>query len=141
MGTLTYTAVDRGRLVLGHSEGTEYTIEIDFKKFTPNVKRETSESNSLSGKRFTVFHRADSTASVSTIQIVDEDIQKQMSEFFDSVLAGEEFTLDPYGLLLSPVEQITATLNGNYKQSRYKHLERWTYDFSIYYEPSETEFG
>jgi len=141
MGAITYIAVDRGRLVSGHSAGTEYSIEIDIKKFDPDLKREIEESVSLSGKRFTSLHRTDHMANVSTVQIVDTATQDQMNEFYDSILGGEDFTFDPYGLLASPVEQIAASLKGNPKRTRYKYMERWTYTFSIYFNPSETVFS
>jgi hypothetical protein len=141
MGSIIYTAVDRGRLVSGHSEGTQYSIDMGIKKFDPTFKREINESVSLSGLRTTLFHRADHTASVSTVQVTDLATHLQMNEFYDSVIAGEVFFFDPYGDTLNSVEQIIATLQGNPKQARYKYFERWTYSFSINFNPSETVYS
>ena len=131
MGTLTYEAVDRGNLVAGHSEGTEYTIELDFERFDDGSDRKINEIKSLSGKKTTRFHRKELFAAVGTIWVDDLATQLQLIEFFDSLDAGEDFALDPYGTIASPVENITATLKGNPSKARYKKMERFKYSFNI----------
>lgn len=132
MGTITYTAVDRGRLSAGHSEGTQYTLEVDFERHDPSEDDITSESASLSGRRLTVFYRFDQSADLTTVFIDDTTLQSQIVEFFDSIRAGEQFVIDPYGTIAAPVEQITAIKNGPATKTRYRHLEVWKYSFSIW---------
>lgn len=138
MGSIRYTTVDRGRLVSGHSPDTEYQFDIDFKQFDPGSKRVAYEQQSLSGKRFTQFIRLDYTGSISTIIIQDTAIRDQMMEFYDSVLAGETFYIDPYGTTASPSEEYSARLIGDLKQARYRYQEAWTYSFKFHYKPTET---
>lgn len=132
MGYISYFAVDQGNLVSGHSEGTEYTIEIDFEQYAPNRKRKINEPKSLSGKTFTRFHRTDKSASLSTVWQDDVAIHDQMTEFADSIDAGEDFIIDPYGTPASPVMPITVTLKGDVQPVRFKKMERWKYTFSVH---------
>jgi len=132
MGTISYIAVDRGRLTAGHSEGTSYTIEVDFELHDDSSDRKVSEPVSLSGKRFTLFHRKDIFESFSTLWVDDLARQLQMKELADSLDAGEEFVVDPYGTIAVPVEPITGHLKGVIKKQRYKKMERFKYNFSIY---------
>lgn len=127
MGYISYFAVDQGNMVAGHSEGTEYTIEIDFERYDPSTKRNVNERKALSGKKFTRFHSKERHGSFTTIWQDDTDIHAQMKEFADSVDAGEEFVIDPYGTLASPIEPMTVTLKGEVTQTRYKKMERWKY--------------
>lgn len=133
MGTITYIAVDRGRLTAGHSEGTAYTIEVDFERHDDSSDRKSDEIVSLSGKsKFTRFHRKDVFASFSTVWIDSESLQLQMIELADSLDAGEEFIVDPYGTIATPVELITGRLKGEIDKTRYNKMERFKYSFSIY---------
>lgn len=139
MGSLTYLAVDQGRMISGHSEGTEYSFDLNFRVFTPNTKRAAFESKPLSKKyKTTTFLGKEYLANVATVWIDSASVHAQMNEFLDSIDAGEEFILDPYGTALSPVEQYTCKIVGDPSQTRYRHMERWKYAFKISYSPSDT---
>jgi len=131
MGTITYFAVDRGNLVSGHSEGTEYTIEVDFELHDPITSRQINEVKSLSGNTFTRLHRKDEFDQLTTIWVPDLVTQNQMREFADSMDAGEEATIDPYGTVLNPLEPMTVTLKGDIKKNRYQKFEWWKYSFAV----------
>lgn len=133
MGFITYIAKDRGSLVSGHAAETEYTIEIDMVRHDPSRTTIKNESVSIGGRRLTVFHRIDKSADISTVHTKSTAIHAQMEEFFDSVAAGEQFTLDPYGTLLSPVEPETVMISGEPGKTRHKYIEMWQYSFSIRY--------
>ncbi len=131
MGYLSYYAVDQGRLVSGHSEGTEYIIEIDFERYDPSSTRKINEIRSLSGKKFTRFHRKDLGGGLTTIWQDDPAIHAAMDEFADSIDAGEEFIVDPYGTPLEPDTPMTVSLKGEVQKTRYKKMERWKYTFNV----------
>lgn len=137
MGTLIYTAVDRGRLVSGHTAGNIYSIEIDFKTFLENEKRVISETKSISGQVYTQYMRKDTTAKVDSVWTDDATIIAQMDEFIDSVAAGETFDLDPYGTLASPVNTYPAQVEGDIRKSRYRYIEMFSYSFTIRFDPTQ----
>jgi hypothetical protein len=138
MGVITYTAVDRGELVAGHSAATEYTIEIDFSIFKPNSKRNIDESVSLSGIRHTEFHHKESMMTVSTKLIKDESTRDELAEFFSSIDAGETFTIDPFGSFAASSKLYTATLSGDTDHAPHEKTEQARYSFEFNYTPSET---
>lgn len=131
MGFITYIAKDRGSLVAGHAAETEYTIEIDMGRHNPSRNTIKDESTSIGGRQLTVFHRIERKADISTVHTKDTAIHAQMEEFFDSVAAGEQFTIDPYGTLLSPVQPLLVTMKGDPQSARHKYIEMWQYSFNI----------
>lgn len=123
MAVITYEAVDRGRLVAGHSAGTSYSIEIPLSEWNESVKEQKSVVRSLSGVKHTILHnriyfyqfKTVSTDNVSTILSLDE--------FFSSVAGGETFTIDPYGTIATPQTDISLTIDGTHNTQRVNQTE------------------
>lgn len=136
MCVINFTAVDRGYLGAGVSAGNDVVIEIPLglEKFTPFQTRKTDEARALDGTAFTILHRVDYSAYVTTHWVDDEALQdKIFLEFASSVAAGEVFTIDPYGTILNPDNPISVKLQkGNsVAASRYHHWPRFKYAFTV----------
>jgi len=127
MAVFTYTAVDRGDLAGGHSEGTEYSIELPLSEWSPIKKKDEVVTRSLSGIKSTVLHNIAKKYSFRTVSTDDQSIIDGMEELFDSVAAGEIFSIDPYGSLASPDNPIDVSIDGNHKTKRIGQTE---FDFS-----------
>lgn len=113
MAYVTYTAVDRGSLVSGHSDGTSYSLDFRAASINRARGRDAEESVSLSGKTETLFNRQDKTWTITTTHVEDADFG-QWEEFLDSVAGGESFTLDPYASgAASPSDPKTVVLVGD----------------------------
>lgn len=117
MTVITYTAVDRGDLVAGHSALTEYSFELPLLSFNSTANRSQTTVTALSGKTFTTLKHIKKTYSIQTRPTKDEALAAQVREFLSSVAAGEEFSLDPFGKLLQADEPLTCKLSGNYSQT------------------------
>lgn len=123
MGVFSYTAVDRGSLVNGHSEGGQYQIEIPFSEWTPRNKEKKVVKRSLSGKPHTTFHNRQTLFSFSTIPTDDPAILEQLDELFASVAGGETFSIDVYGTIATPHNPVTAFMVGPVANSRSNQTE------------------
>jgi len=138
MGYITYTAVDRGELAAGHSEGTEYTIEIGFTRHKPKSKRIIDTTRSLAGDIHTEYHNKETYLTVKTALVKDPVIRNEIEEFFSSVDGGEEFLIDPFGVVASPSTLYTATLIGDPDHAPHENMTWKTYSFEFDYKPEET---
>lgn len=118
MAVITYNAVDRGDLVSGHSEGTEYTIEIPFTEWTPRNKKKGNTVSSLSGVKHHVLHYIERSFSFRTLGTDDTNLIASLDELFSSVAAGEVFTIDPYGTVANPDVTFSVQVNGDHRVSR-----------------------
>lgn len=116
MATITYTAIDRGDLIGDHSELTEYSFDVPLSRFQKSTKRKQSTSPSLSGRRITTLQRLDTFFNVSTVETEDDETINSMREFLSSVAAGEQFTLDPFGSILTPDNPFTVKIDGNFSE-------------------------
>lgn len=123
MAVFTYIAKDRGSLATGHSAETEYSIEIPLSKWDESNEKEESVNKSLSGTRFSVLHRIDRGASFKTVSTDDQTLIEGLTEMLDSVAAGEEFSIDPYGTIASPGTEIPVVIDGNFRKERVLETE------------------
>lgn len=115
MSVVTYTAVDRGRLVSGHSELTEYSFEMPVSSVSMSAQNQGTVQKSLSGKRFHTLHNIERSTSLTTIlihRIQESDVIDQIEEFLSSVAAGETFQIDLYGSLAFPGNVSTYAVDG-----------------------------
>lgn len=96
MSQFQYTAVNRGTLMSGHSEGTEYLFDLPIASLSTNVSSEGDTQISLSGKRYRTFHRTEKQLSITTAPIHASQnlIIESVHELFMSVCAGETFEID-----------------------------------------------
>lgn len=118
MAVITYTAIDRGELIGGHSELTLYSFEVDLRAFNRSVKRNAKPIRSLSGsRRITNYYNTERGRSVETIPIDDATTLANMREFLSSVEGGEEFQIDIDGTLGSPVSPKDFELEGDYSET------------------------
>lgn len=118
MAAITYTAIDRGELRSGHSALTQYSFDIPFTAFTRSLNRQQSTLKSISGKRVTTFENLETGFSVSTVMTEDTVTRDNMLEFLTSVVAGEEFSIDPDGSVASPDSPFTVVLTGTPSETR-----------------------
>ena len=123
MAVFTYIAKDRGSLVSGHSDGTEYSIEIELAEWLPTNNKEESVTRPIDGPKFTVLHRIERGFNFKTVSTEDQTIIDGLIEMFDSVAAGEEFSIDPYGSIAVPDESFDVSIDGNYRQTREFQVE------------------
>lgn len=90
-----------------------------------------TQSISLSGKRETIFHRRTVGYAVRT-GVIDGDLAfGQWREFFASVMGGEAFTIDLYGSIASPVDPVTAYLDGDPVYQRIENFSKYFINFNI----------
>lgn len=117
MTVITYTAMDRGDLIAGHSELTEYSFEVPLLAFNSSTTRAQNTVTALSGRSFTTLKHIKVNHSIQTRPTKDQDLRDQMREFLSSVAGGEEFSIDLFGKLLSEDDPITCKISGNYSQA------------------------
>lgn len=129
MATITYTAkrsVTGGRVI-----GNSYKFEIGLKRYEYSRARQVRESISLSGNKFTTFHRVDLSRSVQTVVTDNADLLAQLVEFMASTEGGETFYIDELGTIASPVFSETCALKGDYKPVRVGRVGRYSIDFEV----------
>lgn len=136
MCVITYTAVDRGLLMPGTSEGDLVVMELPLglEKWTPFTVRKGNEIKAISGKAFSTFLREDRGFYATTNIVKDASLNIQMyEEFASSVAGGETFDIDPYGLLDSPDETLQVKLQkgSTVSASRHKYTAWFTYAFTV----------
>lgn len=117
MANITYFAVDRGKLISGHSEGTEYNLDVPISNFQESTRRKQKTITSLSGQNTTILHHIIRRASVSTSPSEETAVIDGMREFLDSVAGGEVFQIDLYGSSATPLDPKNYRLEGNYSES------------------------
>lgn len=120
MSVIRYTAIDRGKLISGHSEATEYSFEVPISSFGENTQSLGSVQTSLSGNRFQTLHSIERAASLSSSMLHrtnDSATIESMEEFLSSVAAGEPFEIDVYGSLASPGTFKNYALDGSFSSS------------------------
>lgn len=101
MAVVTYTALRN--IIGGHTQGNSYQIEFYLglgSQKKHNTVRKVNES--ISGKRETIQHRDESIHSV-TATIVPVASLLTWQEFLFSVSHGEQFTIDVYGTIATPI--------------------------------------
>jgi hypothetical protein len=131
MSAFNYIAVDRGGLVAGHSELTEYSFNYPLAKFDRAVARSQSTAVSLSGVRATTFHNIEHRLTVATAPENDPEMLAQMREFLQSIVAGESFTIDAYGTVLTPQSPQTYVLDGNYSEKLVDFSGFYSFSFGV----------
>jgi len=123
MAVFKYFAVDRGDLISGHSEGTEYLIEIPLSEWTPYKTKKESVIEPMEGPVHTLLLSIRRYFSFSTTSTGDATMITELEEMFDSVSAGETFVIDPYGTIATPGTFITVVMKGKHSSSRDGQIE------------------
>lgn len=129
MSVITYTA--KRSVTGGRTIGNSYKIEIGLKKYDYARARQVRESVSLSGNKYTTFHRVDLSRSVQTVVVDDPAMLGQLVEFMASTEAGETFYIDELGTMASPVFSEACALKGDYKPVRVGRAERYSIEFEV----------
>jgi hypothetical protein len=129
MAVITYTA--KREISGGRTLGNSYKFEIGLKKYDYGRSRQVRENISLSGNKFTTFHRVDLTRSCQTVPFSSPVVVTQMIEFMASTEGGEAFYIDELGTIASPVFDETCELKGDYKVSRVGRADRYQIDFEV----------
>lgn len=120
MSVIRYTAIDRGKLIDGHSELTEYSFDFPITAFDSNSENKGSIQTSLSGKKYHTLHQIERTSAFTSVllhRVEDAGIIASLEEFFSSVAAGETFEIDVYGTLASPGTFNNYTIRGSLSAS------------------------
>lgn len=93
MGSITYTAVDRGELVAGHTAGTPYTINTEFQEFPRTLHAKGDRDETLDGRPEGWLYALQREYQVRTDIILLAD-RANWREFFSSVMNGEQFQIN-----------------------------------------------
>lgn len=109
MPVITYSAVNRGELVGGHSAGNSYQIETKFEGYprTPTTRRELDET--LDGTPEAYVHARQFTYDIES-DLVLLAARPNWREFFSSVAGAEGFTIDFTGTIASPGTAVSVWL-------------------------------
>ncbi len=104
MPTITYTAIDRGRLKSGHTASTSYKIELDFESFPEQQIRKGEFAETLDGTQEVWLDALQYQYQIQTEYLPNtgSNSREDMQEFFSSVAAGETFQVDFTGTIASP---------------------------------------
>jgi hypothetical protein len=118
MAVISYTAIDRGQLIAGHSAETTYQIEIPFTRWNPNTRDQKVTRRSLSGKPFNVLHHTLETYDFATLGTENASEIAELKECFSSISAGELFSIDLYGTITTPSNVEAFRILGSVNPSR-----------------------
>lgn len=131
MASITYDAVDRDFMVSGHSEGTEYSFDIELTRNQLIPRMDKTSPRSISGQRVTVLRNVEVSYSIQTAPVNDPALIASMREFLFSVAGGEQFTLDAMGSLATPDNPITVELQGNFSENLVDISGYYTFSFQV----------
>ncbi len=114
---------------------SEVDAQIDLDIVTQSVTRSTefnrNQNVSLGGNTETLFNRQDNFWNTRTTLIDDLNI-KYHRQFFDSVINGQTFTFDPYGITAAPVDPKQVIFENNkYTEGRQGQLDKFRVDFKV----------
>lgn len=109
MPVITYTALDRGELVGGHSAGTAYQIETKLEGYPRSQRAKRDLDEVLDGTPEAYVHAAQLEYDVAS-DLVLLAARPNWREFFSSVLGGERFTIDFTGTIAVPGTAIAVWL-------------------------------
>lgn len=131
MASVTYTAVDRGELVGGHTAGLNYGITFDAVEISPSRQNEKQSAVALDGTTVTTFYRQEKRYSVVTEAMTrGGSAYNNFMEFLTSVVAGESFDFDAYGTIASPDNVEECILEGDFQESRLT-LSYYRFSFTV----------
>jgi len=117
--TITYTA--KRSISGGRSYGTSYAFDVPLVRADRTATRQISTAVSLSGRRFTNFHRLDIGFTAQTAPIDTATVIDQMVEFLDSCAGGEIFD----------IAGTNYVLDGDYSQSLVDISGFYSFTFSV----------
>lgn len=115
MSVFRYIAVDRGKLIDGHSAATEYSFDMPIAGLGTTVENKGRVQTSLSGKRYHTLHNIERSTSFTTTiihRVQESQTVANIEEFLSSVAAGEAFEIDVYGSLASPGDFVNCVIDG-----------------------------
>lgn len=116
MTAVTYTA--ERELAPGHSQGTDYTIDVRLIALKPGKDVRKTESKSMSGvARETITLRNLNTRQAISAALVGTELDL-MREFLESTIEGEQFTFDEFGTAAAADDPLAATISGVYREER-----------------------
>lgn len=109
MPVITYTAVNRGELVGGHTATTSYQIETKLQGFprTQVVKRQLNEA--LDGTPEAYVHAMQWTYEIQS-DFIPVSLRPNWREFLSSVFGAEKFQIDFTGTIASPGTNVNVWL-------------------------------
>ncbi len=129
MSAFSYTA--KRRIVAGHTEDAAYDIDIVCDIITPQLKTDKTVHMPWEGPPETVLRRVDEYRSIVTSIVTDGSHRDQIQEFLYSVCAGETFTFDEKGTVASPVNPVSAVLDGDHSEVVTSSRGLYKYSFKI----------
>jgi hypothetical protein len=106
MASVAYEA--RRGIISGHTFGADYTLDLDFEAIArPNGDDLKNGSESLSGTVETLFFGERRVWQFTIAPFaVNAGIAGQIFEFVRSTADGQQFSIDPYGTVDTPVQPL-----------------------------------
>jgi hypothetical protein len=101
MPVITYTAVDRGELVGGHTAGTTYQIETQFNAYPRERQVRADVDETLDGTPEGYAHAAHYVYAIESDLILLAQ-RPNWRELFSSLDAREQFSIDFTGTIAAP---------------------------------------
>lgn len=119
MAVITYTALRN--ISGGRTYGNSYFFTLPLVRADRKTTRQISTAVSLSGRRFTNFHRLDIGFTGQSAPIDDANLIDQVKEFLDSCAGGEIFDVDGTNFVL----------DGDYSQTLVDISGFYSFTFSV----------
>jgi hypothetical protein len=111
--------------------GTAIDMDITVRDLTRSTEFDRNQNVSLGGNTETLFNRQDNFWNTTTTLIDFVDL-KYHRLFFDSVIDGQTFTFDPYGVIAAPNDPKQVTfVNNKYTEGRQGQLDFFRVDFKV----------
>lgn len=117
MAHITYTAIDRGELISGHSALTEYSFDFGLASFNRSSTRKQNTVTAINGDSMTTLLHIKHAYSIQTRPSNVPEFADNFREFLSSVAAGEAFTLDPFGVVGAADTPKAVKLAGDYSEA------------------------
>jgi hypothetical protein len=130
MPVITYSAVNRGRLVGGHSAGNSYQIECDFESFAETQISKGTFDETLDGTMEGWLDALQFEYNISTDLILNSAMPN-WREFFSSVASAETFQIDFTGTISSPGTDIDVYLSSTSVSQTHVGGVGYKYQFQV----------
>lgn len=130
MPVITYSAVNRGRLVGGHSAGNSYQIETDFQSFPETMTPKGLTDETLDGTPEGWLDALQFTYQIDSDLILPADID-DWREFFSSVAGAEVFQIDFTGTIASPGTDVNVYLSSRNVTEQQIGAAGYRYSFTV----------
>jgi hypothetical protein len=130
MPVITYSAVNRGRLVGGHSAGNQYQIECDFQEFPETMEAKGIRDETLDGTPEGWLDALQYSYQIRTDLVLPADVG-DWREFLSSVANSETFQIDFTGTISSPGVDVDVFLDSRAVYEQQLGAAGYRYSFKV----------